>query len=342
MAKLILVDGSSIINACFFATVPREYFIAKSPEERKFILPRIMKTRTGIFTNGVFAMMKSLKRLIKNQQPSHLAIAWDVSRETFRRAMYPDYKANRSETAPELKSQFILMQEILAAAGIAQFMDQYYEADDFIGSLAHQFEEQIPVYIWTKDQDALQLVTDRTRLWLITNHAAELRKKYNHKDAAYPEGSFEFTPMLVKEVYGLYPPNQIIDKKALEGDVSDNIPGVARVGEKTAIPLLQEFGSVEAIYEALEDEKGFKEMCKELGIRSPLNALKNDREMAFLSKDLATIRCMQLDCKIDDLQLNIKWSALNEKLRELEFHSLIEPNDLKPHSIEDFQGCLVL
>jgi DNA polymerase-1 len=146
MDKLIIIDGRSILSTCFYATVPLEYIRAKNPEEKQFLLHRIMQTKSGIFTNGVYNMSKNLLKLIERQEPSHLAIAWDITRDTFRRKLYPEYKANRLETAPELKSQFILMQDILRSAGVAQFMDTDREADDFLGSLSKQFESEITCF----------------------------------------------------------------------------------------------------------------------------------------------------------------------------------------------------
>lgn len=336
---LLLIDGSSILNSCFFGTVPQEYYRAKTPEEKRFILPRIMQTKTGIFTNGVFAMSKSLRNLVERCKPTHMAVAWDVTRDTFRRGLYPEYKANRAETAPELKSQFALMQEVLRAAGIMQFMDSNVEADDFLGSLSKQFESRVPVYIYTKDQDALQLVSDRTRVWLITSKSEDMKKVYGKSEGFVPNGAFEFTPLLVKEVYGL-DPDQIIDKKALEGDTSDNIPGVKGVGEKAAVPLLQEYGTVGGIYDALEDEKQFKEVCKDLGVRSPIKALTEGRDMAFLSKTLATIKTDSLPVSLDDLRLCINQTVLNSKFRELEFTSLVS-SEVKPEPEEvQVQGAL--
>jgi len=337
--SLLLIDGSSILNSCFFGTVPPEYFRAKTSEEKRFVLPSIMQTKTGIFTNGVYAMCKSLKNLIERCKPQYLAVAWDVTRDTFRRELYPDYKANRAETAPELKSQFAIMQDVLRAAGIKQFMDSNIEADDFIGSLSRQFESQTPVYIYTKDQDVLQLVSDRTRVWLITNKAEDLKRIYGKPEGFVPNGAFEFTPLLVKEVYGLNP-EQIIDKKALEGDSSDNIPGVRGVGEKAAVPLLQKYGTVEGIYDALEDEKHFKDVCKDLGIRSPIKALTEGRELAYLSKTLATIKICSLPVSLEELKLQIDRYSLDAKFRELEFTSLVSMPAV-PQKVEiQVQGAL--
>ena len=320
--RLLLVDGSSMLHSCFFGTVPKEYYRAKTPEERRFILPRIMQTRSGVFTNGVYAMSKSLKNLVERCKPGYMAVAWDVSRETFRRGIYAEYKANRAETAPELKSQFAIMQEILRVAGVKQFMDPNLEADDFLGSLSKQFEKQTPVYIYTKDQDALQLVSDYTRVWLITSKSEEFKKIFGNPSSFVPNGAFEFTPVFVKEIYGLEP-TQIVDKKALEGDPSDNIPGVKGVGEKASIPLLQEYGTVEEIYNQLEDERSFKETCKELGIRSPIKALTEGKDMAFLSKTLATIKTDPLPVTLEDLRVKVNQESLNNIFRELEFTSLV-------------------
>ena len=322
--KLILIDGSSLLNTYFWATVPREYLMAKTPEERQFYSKRIMQTSEGIYTNGVYAMTKSLLKLIEKQQPTHMAVTWDVTRDTFRKKLYDDYKAQRKETLPELKSQFILMQDLLKAAGIPQFMSTEYEADDYLGSLAKSFENQLPVFILTKDQDALQLVSERTRLWLISKHENDWRKEYGIGDSA-PDGAFEFTPLLVKEIYGLFP-SQIIDQKALEGDPSDNIPGVYGVGTKAAVPLLQEYGTIESVYEALEDELAFKAICKSLGIRTPLKALKEGKEFAILSKQLATIKTDIPDCQeltLKEIELNIREDKLQDCYQKLEFRSLV-------------------
>lgn len=308
-----------MLTSCFFATVPKEYLYAKTPEEKSKIAHKLMQTSKGEYTNGVFAMVKSLIRLLEFKKPSHLAICWDITRDTFRRRMYPDYKANRSETAPELKSQYLLMQGLLEEAGIFQFMDSNLEADDLIGSITKQFEKEIPTYIYTKDQDCLQLVSNFTRLWLVTNKADDFKKLFKVENI--PDGVFEFTPMYVEEVYGLTPA-QIIDKKALEGDTSDNIPGVKGIGEKSSVPLLQEFGTLENIYEALEEEDTFRATCKELGIRSPIKSLKEGKESAFLSKDLATIRREPLKITLDKLKLSVDEEAINKKFKELEFKSL--------------------
>lgn len=338
MSKLLIIDGSSVLTTCFFATVPREYYYGKTPGEKQAALDRVMKTSKGVCINGVYTAMKSLTKLISTQKPSHLAVMWDITRDTFRRKIYPEYKGNRPQTVPELKSQFILMQGLLEEANVQQFMDSDLEADDLVGSLAKQFEKDIPTYVYTKDQDCLQLVSDHTRLWLVTGKADDFKKEF--QTTGGPENAFEFTPMYVREIYGLNP-KQIIDKKALEGDISDNIPGVKGVGEKASIPLLQEFGTIEMLYEALEDdEKVFKETCKALGVRSPIKSLKEGKDSAFMSKDLATIRCKNLEVTLDELRLSINEIALNRKYKELEFKSLFRHIDETPFLLEAQQGSL--
>lgn len=292
----------------------------------------------GVYTNGVYTMIDKLLKIIKNQNPKYLAIAWDLNRQTFRRDIYPEYKANRSETRPELKSQYPLAQEVLKEMGIAQFIYEGYEADDIIGTLSNKMSSEVPVYILTKDQDALQLVNERVRLWYMTNKAEEMYEQVglNIKEFNLPEKVFEFTPLYVHEFYRVEP-IQIIDRKAIEGDTSDNIPGVKGVGESSVVPLLNEFKSVEGIFDFLEnnDELTVKTMIKELGIkRSPVKLLTQSsdtelvgKESALLSKRLATIdvdmACMQ-DVKLEDLYLQINEERKKDIFKRLAFNSLLD------------------
>ena len=342
MNKLLLIDGSSLLSTSFFGNLPATYFKARTEEEKAQALKKVLKTSTGVFTNGVFTMTKALLNLMDKQEPTHLVVAWDVSRNTFRRKAYEGYKANRGVTAPELSAQFTVMQELLDAMKIPQFMFEEYEADDIIGTFAKQFEQSIPTYILTKDQDALQLVSEYTRLWLMTSKAKEMYKELGieTKGLNIPDNVFEYTPIYVEEFYGVRPV-QIIDKKALEGDSSDNIPGVKGVGPKAVGPLLNEFGTVEEIYDYIENtpEKEAKEFFKELGIRSPLAALLKEDEnelvgkrAAYLSKELATINTQieeLFNVQIADLELNVDFEAMLLKFKELEFKSLVEQMEKK-------------
>ncbi len=338
---LLLIDGSSLLSTQFFGNLPPEVMFAKTDEEKAKYFHKIMQTSKGVYTNGVYGFMRSLMRILKDQKPSYLAVAWDISRNTFRRELYPDYKGNRSETMVPLKDQFSLCQEVLKRIGVPQFMDERFEADDFCGSLAARFENEVPVRIMTKDNDYLQLVTENTNLWLIHATAKktdELYAKYKIvKDSAVAaDRSFPLTPELVKAEFGVEPAS-IPDLKGLQGDTSDNIKGVKGVGPATAVALIAKYKTVEALYEAMEglDDKQLKELAvswKEIGIsRSPLSyLLKNDenelvgKDAAFLSKKLATIK-KDIDLgtlTIDDLCVNIDASEAVKVFDELEFKSL--------------------
>lgn len=341
MEQLFLIDGSSLLSTSFFGNLPREYFRARTNEDKAAALGKILRTSTGIPTNGVFVMTKVLTKLMLKYGPSHFAVAWDVSRDTFRRELYPAYKGTRGETPEELGVQFGVMQELLEAMNIPQFKWAEFEADDILGTLARRFEPQVPVTILTKDQDALQLITERTRVWLHTAKAKDYMGEFGMDEKSYPlpAGFFEFTPVTFRGIYGL-DPIQMIDKKALEGDSSDNIPGVYGVGEKAVIPLLREFGTVERLYEHIEDltsteEKAMKEFMKELGVsRPPLSYLLKQpeekgqlvgKEAALLSKKLATIvtNIPHLDSiELDHLQLAVDREGMTRKFAELEFHNL--------------------
>lgn len=338
---LLVIDGSSLLTTQFFGNLPREIIFAKTMEEKAVFFPRIMQTSKGVYTNAVYGFMRVLLKILKEQNPAYLAVAWDLSRDTFRRELYPDYKGNRGETMEPLKNQFVLCQQILEKMNVKQFMDERYEADDFTGTLVTKFESEIPVRIMTKDRDYLQLVSDRTELWMIhptAKKTEELYEKYNmrQKDCRVPDRTFPFTPELVEKEFGVKP-ESINSLKGLEGDPSDNIKGVPGVGEMTAVALIHEYGSVERLYEVLNslDEKGQKALAQEwktrLGIkRSPLGPLlkKSDTELvgeraAILSKTLATIkRDIPIDVTLEQLRVAIDKEAALKEFAALEFRSL--------------------
>ena len=337
---LLIIDGSSLLTTQFFGNLPAEVMFAKTDEEKAKYFYKIMQTSKGVYTNAVFGFVRSLMTIMKNQKPAYIAVAWDMSRNTFRRELYPDYKANRGETLQPLGEQFGLCQDVLKRLGIRQFMDERYEADDFCGSLAARFEKDIPVRIMTKDNDYLQLVTERTNLWIIHSTAKktdELYAKYKlPKDGSAADRSFPLNPERVVSEFGVEPAS-IPDLKGLQGDPSDNIKGVPGIGPATAVALIAKYKTVEALYAALEglDDKGLKALAaswKEIGIsRSPINnLLKTDehelvgREAAFLSKKLATIKKdIDLgDLTLEDLSAHIDNAAAAEVFDELEFKSL--------------------
>ena len=352
---LLLIDGSSLLSTQYYGNLPRELMFAKTEEERQLHYDKIMHTSKGIYTNAIYGFMRTFLKILKEQKPTHIAVAWDVSRNTFRREIDKEYKGTRSETPEPLKDQFKLCQEILKNMNVPQFMDQRYEADDFCGSISKKFEKEIPVRILTKDNDYLQLVSEDTRLWLMfttQDKADALYKKYDMDKKALnlPDKAFELTPELVKEEFGIRP-DQVADLKSLVGDKSDNIKGVSGVGETSAVPLIAYYETVEKLYEAIEDldknqEKEIKALWKnELGIkRAPLSYLLKTsdteivgKESAMISKKLAIIKKdIDLgDITVDDLKLNINVKAGNEKFTELEFKSLSLEFDNEDNEVEE-------
>jgi 5'-3' exonuclease len=336
---LVLIDGSALLSCSFFGNLPKEYKFAKTDEEKDKCLEKLRHSTDGQFTNGVFTMLASMLNVIKNQKPSHMAVAWDLTKEfTFRNKLFSDYKGHRKSFRPELGNQFPLSQRVLKEMGIAQFVFKEYEADDIIGTLARKFEDHIKVSIWTKDQDCLQLIDDKVSVWLITSKCSDMYSQLgiNTNELNIPKGVFEYTPAYIEHFYGVTP-MQIIDRKAIEGDVSDNIPGIKGVGEKTVIPLLQKFKTIEGLYNFVEtsSEKDIKDMFKELGIsRSPLSRLIEEsdtqlvgKKAAFLSKRLATIKCDIEELSsvtLDSLELQINEEGMKNIFTELGLMSLLK------------------
>lgn len=339
---LLLIDGSSLLSTQYYGNLPREIMFAKTAEDREKFYDKIMQTSTGIYTNAIYGFMRSLLKILKEQKPKYIAVAWDISRDTFRREIDVEYKGTRGETPKPLKDQFKLCQDILREMNIPQLMDKRYEADDFCGTISKKFEDEIPIRIFTKDNDYLQLVTDKTRLWLAfttQDKADDLFKKYdiNKSIANVPDKSFELTPELVKKEFGIKP-CQVPDLKGLVGDKSDNIKGVSGVGETSAIPLICEYETLEGLYDKIRNldkksEKELKEYWKtKLGIkRSPLSYLlkESDEEIvgeksAMISKKLAQIKCdIDLgELKLEDLKVNIDEEKGNSQLERLEIKSI--------------------
>ncbi|MFU2164415.1 DNA polymerase I [Streptococcus pluranimalium] len=247
--KLLLIDGSSIAFRAFFALYHQ--------------IDRF-KNASGLHTNAIYGFHLMLDHLIERLQPTHILVAFDAGKTTFRTEMYADYKAGRAKTPDEFREQFPYIREMLTARGIAFYDLPHYEADDIIGTLDKMAElENFDVTIISGDKDLIQL-TDQ-------NTVVEISKKGVSEFEA-------FTPTYLLDQMGLTP-KQFIDLKALMGDKSDNIPGVTKIGEKTGLKLLLEYGGLEGIYDHLDDMKPSK--MKE--------NLINDKEQAFLSRTLATI-----------------------------------------------------
>ena len=248
MKKFLIVDGNSLANRAFYA-MPYLSNIKAQP------------------SGAIFGFANILIKLIVEQKPDYIAVAFDHSRQTFRTEIYKDYKGTRKETPLDLSKQFPFIKEMLNIMGIKTFEIDGIEADDIIGTLSkHSKNENI---LLSGDRDLLQLVDENTTVWLTKKGITELDK---------------MDEKAIHENYG-FAPSGIIELKALMGDASDNIPGVAGVGEKTALSLLNKYSSLDGVYENIESITG---KLKE--------KLINDKENAYLSKKLATIKT---DCNFE-------------------------------------------
>ncbi|GEO58159.1 DNA polymerase I [Companilactobacillus bobalius] len=261
--KLLLIDGNSVSFRAFFAM--------------HNVLDKFVNGE-GIHTNALYAFNNMLEIILKDEKPTHALVAFDAGKTTFRTKMFDEYKGTRAKTPQELMEQLPLIQEMLNYRGIKTYELPDYEADDIIGTMSHKAEKDgMDVTIITGDRDLTQLATDKVTV------------KVNVKGVTETES---YTPEHVQEKLGITP-NQIIDMKGLMGDNSDHYPGVEKVGEKTAIKLINEYGSVEGIYDHVDEMK--KSKLKE--------HLINDKDKAFLSKKLATIDLdAPVEIKLSDLE----------------------------------------
>lgn len=281
MEKFILIDGNSIIYRAFFAMPP-------------------LTNSSGLHTNAVYGFTTMLLRLLEEHKPTHMMVAFDAGKITFRHEGYEEYKGGRQKTPPELSEQFPVLKELLTAFGIAQFELSGYEADDIIGTLTKRADEAgREVLVVTGDKDMLQLASEHVNIALTRKGVSEIES---------------YGPKEIEERYGLTP-LQIIDLKGLMGDTSDNIPGIPGVGEKTALKLLHQFGSVE---EVLSNTSELKGKMKE--------KIETHAEDARLSKRLATIyREVPLEKTWDDMVFaGIQEETAAPALAKLEFKSLLE------------------
>ncbi len=279
--KIMLIDGNSLLYRAFYA------------------LP-LLQTSQGIFTNGVYGFLTMFNRVVAEEKPSHIVVAFDKSRDTFRREMYQAYKANRSAPPDELKGQFNLLREVLKARNIVYLEMDGYEADDIIGTLCRKaVEKGMDTVVVTGDGDTLQLVSEQVNVIMTRKGISEVEKY----DPAQVKAKWEVNPEQMKDIKGLM------------GDPSDNIPGVPGVGAKTAIKLIKEFGGLENLYEHLDQVKGKKLVEK----------LLEHRELAFLSRELGTIATdIELHENLDDYLLReADYESLKKMYKELEFKNFL-------------------
>ncbi|OUN84996.1 DNA polymerase I [Gemmiger sp. An50] len=281
--KLLVLDGNSIVNRAFYGI-------------------KLLTTKDGRYTNAIYGFMNILLNLLKEVQPDEVAIAFDLKAPTFRHKMYDGYKATRKGMPEELAQQMPVLKELLADLGFVMVSKEGYEADDILGTLsAAAAARGDECYLATGDRDSLQLVNDHVTVLLAATRMGRSETVVMDKAA-------------VEEKYGVSP-KQLIEVKSLMGDTSDNIPGVAGVGEKTALALIQKFGSLAGVYENIDDS------AIKPGVRTKLTTHKEDAE---LSRKLAEIDCA---IPVDTAPGTYKRgegdaAAAAGLLAELEIHSL--------------------
>lgn len=290
--KIVLIDGNSVAYRAFFA------------------LP-LLNNDKGIHTNAVYGFTMMLMKILQEEQPTHILVAFDAGKTTFRHETYQEYKGGRQKTPPELSEQFPYLRELLNSYHIPYFELENYEADDIIGTLSLQAEKDgFQVKIFSGDKDLTQLSSEATTVCITRKGITDIEV---------------YTPDHIQEKYGLTP-EQIIDMKGLMGDSSDNIPGVPGVGEKTAIKLLKQFASVEQLLDSIDDVSGKKLKEK----------LEEHKDLALMSKQLVTIlREVPMDVSLDSLQYEGPDNdQVYELFKDLGFNSLLDKLDRPAQEVE--------
>jgi len=276
--KLYLIDGSSYIFRAFFGV-------------RQFL-----SNAKGLPTNALYGFTNMLNKVVRDEQPDYLAVVFDSKEKTFRHDIYPDYKANRDVPPEDLAAQFPYFEPLVEAYNIVTLRQPGFEADDIIGTLAQMGEKEgLEVIIVSGDKDMMQLVNERVHM------LDTMKNKRIAEDG-------------VVEKFGV-PPDKVIEVMGLMGDSSDHIPGVKGVGPKTATDLIQKYGSIQELYDRIDEIDKVKLKEK----------LENDKEKAFLSRELVTIKTdMEIDCSLDDLAMREPDPAkLRDMFTELEFKTLL-------------------
>ena len=287
--RLLVLDGNSIINRAYYGI-------------------KLLSTKNGQYTNGLFGFLNILQKLRDEISPDGIAAAFDLRAPTFRHAEYPEYKAGRKAMPEELAEQMPLIKQILPLMGIRIVECEGYEADDILGTLAAAATEQgHTCFIATGDRDSLQLVDENVTVYLAATKMGQ------------PQTTI-YTPAAVQEKYGMTPP-QLIDLKALMGDSSDNIPGVPGVGEKTALELIHSFGTLDAIYDDIDT----------LDVRDSLRTkLINGRDSAYISRRLGLIcREVPIERDVESYGLSpVQREELTALLARLELFKIMEKMNL--------------
>lgn len=291
MKKILLIDGSSLIFRAFYAI-------------------RNLTTKDGVFVNGVYGFLNMYYKALELINPTHIFVAFDKGSKTFRHNEFADYKGTRDNAPNEITYQFGILKDLLSSMNVNYLELDEYEADDIIGTIAKLAQKEgFEVDIFTGDRDYLQLVDDNILVYLTKKGISEIKLMNTES---------------ILEEYDLSP-KQLIDVKALQGDSSDNIPGVKGVGEKTALKLIQEYGNLENLYENIDNLKG---KLKE--------NLVNEKDKAYLSRYLGEIFLrVPIERNIEDFEIkDVNYNEYLKKLEKLEFNSIINKHfkDIKKES----------
>ncbi len=291
--KFLLFDGNALVHRSFHA------------------LPPTMITKSGELVNAVYGFASFLLKAIKEFKPAFVAVTFDLAGPTFRHEQFAAYKATRVKGPDELYAQLARTKELVRAFNIPIYEANGFEADDCIGTIAHKIGDEVDTIIVTGDMDTLQLVNPSTFVFTMSHGLSD---------------SLLYDAAAVTARYGFGPEAQI-DYKALRGDPSDNIPGVPGIGEKTATELIKEFGTIEELYQAINQKVKNKKLNSKLENIKPriLELLKEHKDKAFLSKELATIRTdAPIKFKLDDCRFgNLNSQQIIGLFSELEFKSLL-------------------
>ncbi len=283
--KLLLVDGSALLHRAYHAYPP-------------------FTTKTGVVVGAVYGVTSILISAIEEVAPTHLMVAWDLPKPTFRHLKYVGYKAQRPKADSEMIEQIPLVKDVITTLGVVQYAQEGYEADDVIGTLSTKFSNsQIDVVILTGDQDTMQLVNENVKV-------------LTPAKGSNPPVLYGVDEVVAK--YGVRP-DQIVYYKALIGDASDNIPGVAGIGPKGAAELIRNFESLSGIYEALNSPISNSQILKYK------DKLEAGKDSAFMSQDLSRIVTdMKIQLTMDDMEAkSYATDKVRQKLEELNFKSLI-------------------
>ena len=296
MKKLVLIDGNSIMNRAFYGIMGS----------------KALTTKDGKYTNAIYGFLAILFKLLEDEKPDYLGVTFDLKAPTARHKLYEGYKANRNGMPNELAEQMPIIKEILKAMNIDIIEKEGYEGDDILGTLSRYGENKgLEVVILSGDRDTFQLATDKVRINIPRTKGGKTETEI-------------FDRKKVEEVYGIEP-KQLIEVKGLQGDASDNIPGVPGIGEKTALSLIQKYGTIDNLYKKLENGE-----AQDIKGKQKEKLLEN-KNLAYLSRTLGEINTKApIEDTLEELKLE-EWDRpkVLEIFKELNFKRYIERFNLQ-------------